>query len=96
MTKTIASIDASSPAYWTERRIAFGLIRDAEEAAATAACAPTYIFGGYDEDGDAIPLENLQPWDDLDTAIRNVTANAVAVGILAATGRTEIGGIRVV
>lgn len=96
MTKTIASIDGGSPAYWTERRIAFGLIRDAEKAAAKAARAPSYIFGGYDEDGDAVPLENLQPWDDLDTAIRNVTANDVAVSILAAMGRTEIGGIRVV
>ena len=56
MTHITASIDAGSPSYWSERRIAYRLIREAEQAAIEAARAPLYLLGGYDEDGEAIPI----------------------------------------
>lgn len=50
-----------------------------------------YISGGYDVDGDVIPVENLGPWDAIDEAIRAIEANETAVDILVAQRRTEIG-----
>lgn len=88
----ITSIDGGSAEYWRERRQAFGLIREAELAAERLAKAPMYLHGGYDEDGDVIPIENLAPHDDMEEAIRAIEANPTAVSILIAQGRTHIGG----
>lgn len=90
--KHIITIDGGSAAYWNERKHAFRLIRFAELAAERLADAPMYLHGGYDEDGDVIPVENLGPHDDMEEAIRAIEADATAVSILIAQGRTEIGG----
>lgn len=91
----IISIDGGSAAYWRERKHAFRLIREAELAAERLADAPMYLHGGYDEDGDVIPIENLGPHDDMEDAIRAIEANPTAVSILVAQGRTDIGGHKV-
>ncbi|WP_028710452.1 hypothetical protein [Paracoccus pantotrophus] len=90
--RTHNPIDPGSPAYWRDRQRAFRLICDAELAAQRLAEAPMYLHGGYDEDGDVIAIENLEPHDDMEAAIRAVEADPTAVGILAAQGRTRIGG----
>ena len=51
-----------------------------------------YLHGGYDEDGDVIPIENLGPHDDMEDAIWAIEADPTAVSILVAQGRTSIGG----
>lgn len=94
MTQITASVDAGSTSYWSERRIAYRLIREAEQAAIEAARAPLYLFGGCDEDGEAIPIENIQPLEDLAEAVRAVRANPVAASIMTAQGRTRIGDER--
>lgn len=91
----ITSIDGGSTEYWRQRKVAFGLIRDAERAAKALADAPMYFHGGYDADGDVIAIENLEPHDDMGDAIRAVAANETARSILEAQGRTEIGGCRI-
>ncbi len=50
-----------------------------------------YISGGYDEDGDVIPVENLGPWDAMDESMRAIEANETAVDILVALRRTHFG-----
>lgn len=50
-----------------------------------------YISGGYDDDGDVIPVENLGPWDVMDAAIRAIEADETAVDILVALRRTHFG-----
>ena len=52
----------------------------------------SYLHGGYDEDGDVIPIENLGPHDDMEDAIWAIEADPTAVSILVAQGRTSIGG----
>ncbi|UFS68265.1 hypothetical protein LO749_21770 (plasmid) [Paracoccus denitrificans] len=91
-TRTHSPIDPGSPAYWRDRQRAFRLIRDADLALKRQAEAPMYLHGGYDEDGDVIAIENLEPHDDLEAAIRAIEADATAVSILAAQGRSRIGG----
>lgn len=91
-THTLNPIDPGNPAYWRDRRHAFGLIRDAELAARRLAEAPMYLHGGYDENGDVIVIENLGPHDDLEAAIRAIEANPTVVSILAAQGCARIGG----
>ncbi|WP_449252851.1 hypothetical protein [Brevundimonas naejangsanensis] len=91
-TRTHNPIDAGNPAHWRYRQRAFRLIRDAELAAARLAEAPMYLHGGYDEDGDVIAIENLEPHGDLEAAIRAIEADPTAVSILAAQGCTRIGG----
>ncbi|MBB6014500.1 hypothetical protein HNR59_003895 [Aquamicrobium lusatiense] len=88
----IISIDGGSAAYWRERKLAFRLIREAELAAERLANAPMYLHGGYDEDGDVIPIENLGPHDDMEDAIRAIEADPTAVSILVAQRITRIGG----
>ncbi len=73
-----------------QRKEAFRLIREAEEAGDRMKTAPLYIHGGYDEEGDPIPEENIGPWDAFEEAIRRVEENETAVRILMAQGRTEI------
>ena len=70
----IIRIDGGSAEYWRDRKQAFGLIRDAELAAKRLAEAPMYLHGGYDEDGDVIPIENLGPHDDMEDAIWAIEA----------------------
>lgn len=89
------SIDGGSAAYWRERKHAFGLIREAELAAEELAEAPMYLHGGYDENGDVIPIENLAPHDEMEDAIRAIEADPTAVSILVAQGRTHIGGHKI-
>lgn len=91
-TRSTTPIDAGSPAYWRDRQRAFRLIRDAELAARRLAEAPTYLHGGYDEDGDVIPIENLGPHDDMEAAIRAIEADPIAVSFLVAHRRRQIGG----
>ncbi|WP_229002310.1 MULTISPECIES: hypothetical protein [Rhizobium/Agrobacterium group] len=93
--RKIKDIDSGSPQYWRERAEGFRLIREAEHAYDRLKRAPTYISGGYDEDGDVIPLENLGPCDAMDEAIKAIEANETAVDILVAQRRTEIGGWRI-
>ena len=50
----IRHVDGGSAEYWRERREAFALIREAEEAGERMKTAPLYLHGGYDEDGDVI------------------------------------------
>ncbi|MDH4992450.1 hypothetical protein QEZ48_16690 [Aquamicrobium lusatiense] len=87
----IISIDGGSAEYWRQRKLGFRLIREADQAANRLAEAPMYLHGGYDEDGDVIPIENLQPYDDLEEAIRAIEENKTAVSILVAQRCTEIG-----
>ncbi len=86
-TETIARIDGGSAEYWRQRRLAFDLIRAAECAEKRAASAPMYLHGGYDEDGDVIPVENLQPYEDLEIALQAVLADPTAMRILVAQHR---------
>jgi len=86
----IKHVDGGSAEYWRERREVFALIREAEEAGERAKNAPTYLHGGFDEDGDVIPMENLGPWDDFEDAVQRLEANETAVSILVAQRRTEI------
>lgn len=90
--KPTTAIDGSSAAYWQDRRRAFRLIRNAESAAECVKTAPMYLHGGHDENGDVIPIENIEPWEDLGKAIAAPEADATAMSILAAQGRTHIGG----
>lgn len=92
--ENIKHINGGSADYWRERREAFALIREAEEAGERARTAPMYLHGGFDEDGDVIPLENLGPWDDFEDAIQRLEANETAVSILVAQERTDICGRR--
>lgn len=93
--RRIKYINGSSPEYWRQRTEGFRLIREAERAHERVRKAPMYISGGYDEDGDVIPVENLDPWDDMDEAIRAIEAHETAVDILVAQRRTEIGAWRI-
>lgn len=86
----IKHIDGGSAEYWRERREAFALIREAEEAGEQMKTAPLYIHGGYDEDGDVIPIENIEPFDDFEDAIQRLLANETAVSILVAQERMTI------
>lgn len=52
--------------------------------------APMYLHGGHDEDGDVIVIENLEPFDAFDAAIRRLEQNVTAVNILAAQRRTYL------
>ena len=90
--RKITVIDGGSAQYWKERTEGFRLIREAERAAERLADAPMYLHGGYDEDGDVIPIENLGPHDDMEDAIWAIEADPTAVSILVAQGRTSIGG----
>ncbi|MBB3747014.1 hypothetical protein FHX10_006567 [Rhizobium sp. BK591] len=89
--RKIKYIDGGSPEYWRQRTEGFRLIREAERALLRVKRAPMYISGGYDEDGDVIPVENLGPWDAMDGAIRAIEANETAVDILVALRRTHFG-----
>ena len=55
--RKIKYIDGGSPEYWRQRTEGFRLIREAERAHERVKRAPMYISGGYDEDGDVIPVE---------------------------------------
>lgn len=90
--RKIKYIDGGSPEYCRQRTEGFRLIREAELAYQRVKRAPAYISGGYDEDGDVIPLENLGPWDAMDEAIRAIEANETAMDILVAQRRKDIGG----
>ena len=89
--RKIKHIDGGSPEYWRQRTEGFRLIHQAERAYARVQPAPQYKSGGYDEDGDVIPIENLGPWDDMGAAIEALEANETAVDILVAQRRTHLG-----
>ncbi|MGV6876561.1 hypothetical protein ACUSIJ_28325 [Pseudochelatococcus sp. B33] len=96
MTKhKINYIDGGSAEYRRQRKAGFRLIREAELAAQRLKRAPMYLDGGYDEDGNVIPIENLGPHDDMEDAIRVIEANETAVSILVAQRRVEIAGHRI-
>jgi hypothetical protein len=89
--RTITSIDGGSAEYWRQRTVGFRLIREAEDCAKRLETAPLYLHGGYDTDGDVIPVENLGPHDDMEDVVREIEANETAVSILVAQRRTHIG-----
>ena len=89
--RKIKTIDGGSPEYWRQRTEGFRLIHNAERAYERVRLAPQFISGGYDDDGDVTPVENLGPWDDMDAAIQDIEANETAVDILDAQRRTHIG-----
>ena len=88
----IKHVDGGSAEYWRQRREAFALIREAEEAGERMKAAPLYLHGGYDEDGDVIPIENIEPCDEFEEAVQRVEANETAVSILVAQERRDIHG----
>lgn len=90
--REIICIDAGSEAYWRDRREAFALIRKAERAAKRAKTAPMYLHGGYDEDGDVIAVENLEPFEAMDDAFSGLLGHATATRILLAQRRSQIFG----
>ena len=89
--KPILSVDGGSETYWQERRRAFRLIRNAKLAAERVKTAAMYLHSGHDENGDVIPIDNIEPWEDLGEAIAALEADATAMSILAAQGRAHIG-----
>lgn len=93
--RKIITIDGGSAQYWRERTEGFRLIREAEQAAERLKHEPMYLHGGYDEDGDVIPVENLGPHDDMEDAIRAIEANETAVSILVAQRRSRIGNTEI-
>ncbi|RUT90472.1 hypothetical protein EOD23_36045 [Mesorhizobium sp. USDA-HM6] len=93
--RKIITIDGGSAEYWRQRKQGFRLIREAEWALSRLERAPMYLHGGYDENGDVIPIENLRPYFDMEDAIRAIEANETAVGILVAQRRTKIGDYEV-
>ncbi|MBN7787405.1 AAA family ATPase [Ponticoccus gilvus] len=50
-----------------------------------------YNLEGYDENGDAIVLENIGPFDDFENACKAVENDAMALSILRAQGVQRIG-----
>ncbi|RAZ87516.1 hypothetical protein DPM33_25665 [Mesorhizobium hawassense] len=89
--RDIVTIDGGSAEYWRQRKQAFRLIHEAEWALSRLTREPMYLHGGYDENGDVIPIENLGPYDDMEDAVRAIEANETAVSILVAQRRTKIG-----
>lgn len=93
--RKIITVDGGSAEYWRQRKIAFALIREAEQAGQAMREAPMFRYGsGYNEYGDPVVEDNLEPWDDFEEAIRRLQENDTAVGILIAQGRDEIHGAR--
>ena len=84
-------INAGTDQYWQELREAYALILAAKAAAKRAKSAPLYTCGGYDENGDAIPVENLGPHDDFDEIMAELEGNNKALTILKSQGITRIG-----
>ena len=76
--------------YWIARRLAFRSVHMLDRAIERAATAPTYLCGGYDHNGDVIPVENLEPWEAVATFEQMVASNPNAVSILNAQGRADL------
>ncbi|MET3600692.1 hypothetical protein [Martelella mangrovi] len=81
-----------SKEYWAGKMKGFALIRRAESLYDAAWRERQYISGGVDEYGDAIPEENLEPWDALAEAVAAVFASKHAMRILKAQRRWEFCG----
>lgn len=93
--RKIITVDGGSAEYWQQRRVAFALIRQAEEAGQAMRDAPMYRYGvGCNEYGDPVIDDNLEPWDAFEEAIRRLQENDTAVSILIAQRRDEIYGTR--
>lgn len=86
----VRHVDGGSAEYWQKQREGFRLIREAEEAGERMKNAPLYLHGGYDENGDVIPVENMEPCDDFEDAIQRLLANETTVSILVAPERMDI------
>ena len=76
--------------YWTARQLAFRSIKMLDRAIDWATAAPTYVSGGYDQNGDVIPVENLEPYEAVATFEQMVASNLNAVSILHAQGRADL------
>ena len=61
-----------------------------ERAIERAAEEPQFMCSGFDAHGDAIPVENLGPWDAIATFEQIVASNPNAVAILEAQGRGNL------
>ena len=89
------TVDGGSAEYWQQRKVAFALIREAEEAGQAMMEAPMYRYGsGCNEFGDPVVEDNIEPWDEFEEAIRQLQENDTAVRILIAQRRDEIHGTR--
>ena len=95
MQNTSQPINAGTNQYWQELREACALIAAAEVAAKELESEPLYTCGGYDENDDAIPVENLGPHDDFAKIMAKVERSEKALTILAAQGITHIAHARV-
>ena len=95
MRNTSQPINAGTDQYWQNLREAYALISKAKDAAKRLKDEPTYICGGYDENGDAIPIENLGPLDRFEKIMAQLERNTKALTILAAQGITHIAHARV-
>lgn len=94
--RKIIAINGGSPEYWRQRTEGFRLIREAERVAKALKGAPMYIAGDWDDEyGLYEPIENLEPFDRMEDAIRAIEANDTAVSILVAQGRKQIGDYRI-
>lgn len=87
MTDHVISIDGGSQQYWTDLRRAYALIRELERCSDICRRAPLYRGHYISEDGDMEIYENIEPFDDLDDALKAVQANPKAMRILNAQGR---------
>ncbi|MGE0596222.1 MAG: hypothetical protein AB7P07_07650 [Hyphomonadaceae bacterium] len=92
--QNIPQIEGGDGEYWEKVVEALSLIRQAEDAGERMNQSPLYVHGGYDEHGDAIPIENLGPCEDFVDAMRRMEKNRMAVLILASVACREMHGYR--
>ena len=80
---------AGSNAYWQQRRQAFALIRELEQAIKRRDAAPQYLAGpSYDpEEGFDDVIENTGPWDRVAALQDRARAHQAVVEILTAQRR---------
>ena len=91
MQRNSQPINAGTDQYWQELREACALIAAVKVAAKRLKDEPLYTCGGYDENGDAIPVENLGPHDDFGKIMAKVERSEKALTILSSQGVTRIG-----
>ena len=83
---------AGSDAYWQQRRQAFALIRELEQAIKRRDAAPQYLAGpSYDtEEGFDDVIENIGPWDLVAALQDRARAHQAVVEILTAQRRLAL------
>jgi hypothetical protein len=77
--------DTGSPRNFEELRTGYQVIDRYRKTLANAETAPMYSAGGYNQDGEAIDIEeNLAPWDAVEKAADALAQSQAAVRILQA------------